>query len=1088
MHFNNNGFQDSSQAPGNSGLNAALQHLFASIQDSIGRVPDIQQYFEQFNLPIGEEILNVVDDSPASSAPQKQSDLYLIIKGKGRVLGFDPMHHQEVSALSLEAGDTFGFDRLLHRHPLPYRVVSATPVQIARLPWRHLQKCLESIPKFKHHLQQIVLQQQILLFFKTLTRLRAIPSHRLQQLLPLVIPERIAKGVILKQATPGDSGHFWLQQGHIQTSKPSSSNPQPMTEWGYPNPTPDHWIAATELQIYRLPREQWNVATAIIPELDPGLPAPSKHPTHIRVQRERLTTNSVAQQSHSQGSGVLTQRSPHHNYSHHNHSHHNHSHHTHSHHTHSHHSASTYANGNSSTITSHQDEAQSAFFPHPKKRRRRQFWKGYPFIQQQSAADCGVACLAMIAQYWGKRPSLNTLRDLADVGKAGTSLKRLAKASEAIGFQARPVRASLDALIPQTNPWIAYWQGNHYVVVYKATKRSVVIADPALGKRTLSPRELQANWSGHALLLEPTELLQSFNDKQPGTFSKLLNLLKFYRFQLGQVVVTSLLIQVFSLVTPLFTQVILDRVVVQKSILTLHVFALGLVFFGVWKVGLTAVRQYLLDFLSNRLDLTLMSGFVSHALLLPLTFFSTRHVGDITTRVQESQKLQRFLTRQVIISWLDASMAFVYVGLMFYYNAKLALLVLGLIPPIVLLTLAATPMLRKVSREVFNSTAKENSALVEMITGIATVKANAVEREIRWQWEDYLTSMLNSRFGGQKLANNLQVLSGLINTLGSTALLWYGAQLVIQDQLTIGQFVAFNMLIGQVINPILSVVHLWDEYQEAVISVERLNDVLSTQPEENIQHSMMAMPSLQGDVCFEQVTFRYIADQERNTLENLSFKAEPGQTIALVGRSGSGKSTFVNLLQGLYYPDKGRISIDGHDIRHVSPQSLRSQLGVVPQDCFLFSGTILDNITLHRTRCSLDDVIEVSRLAEAHSFIQALPLGYHTKVGERGTTLSGGQRQRIAIARALLCDPRILILDEATSSLDTESERRFQQNLYQFSRDRTTFIIAHRLSTVRYADCILVLDRGILVEQGTHEQLMEQHGLYYHLAHQQLNL
>ncbi|MEM7771675.1 MAG: peptidase domain-containing ABC transporter, partial [Cyanobacteria bacterium P01_A01_bin.37] len=612
--------------------------------------------------------------------------------------------------------------------------------------------------------------------------------------------------------------------------------------------------------------------------------------------------------------------------------------------------------------------------------------------------------------------------------------------------------------------------------------------DPATGKRAVSYQEFQANWSGYGLLIEPTELLQSFEETQPGTFSKIANLLKSYWILIAQIIVTSLLIQVFSVFTPLLTQVILDRVVVQRSLVTLHVFALGLAFFGIWKVALTAVRQYLLDFLSNRLDLTLMSGFVSHALLLPLKFFSTRHVGDITTRVQESQKLQRFLTRQVIIAWLDASMAFVYVGLMLYYNWKLALLVLGIIPPIVILTLAATPMLRKVSRDVFNNTAKEHSTLVEMITGIATVKTTAVEREMRWQWEDHLTGMLNSRFSGQRLANNLQLLSGLINTLGSTVLLWYGAQLVIQDQLTIGQFVAFNMLIGQVINPILSVVRVWDEYQEAVISVERLNDVLVAQPEESSQHPMLPMPPVRGEICFETVTFRYIADQERNTLENISFQVQAGQTIALVGRSGSGKTTFVNLLQGLYYPDSGRITIDGHDIRHVSPQSLRSQLGVVPQECFLFSGTILENITLHRTRCSLEDVIEVARLAEAHSFIQAMPLGYHTKVGERGTTLSGGQRQRIAIARALLCNPRILILDEATSSLDTESERRFQQNLRQFSRDRTTFVIAHRLSTVRYADHILVLDRGILAEQGTHESLIEQQGLYYHLAHQQLNL
>ena len=614
-----------------------------------------------------------------------------------------------------------------------------------------------------------------------------------------------------------------------------------------------------------------------------------------------------------------------------------------------------------------------------------------------------------------------------------------------------------------------------------------MIADPALGKRSLSHQEFQDNWTGYALLLDPTERLQAASSEKI-SLSQFLGAIWPYRPLIGQIIGISLLIQVFGLITPLFTQIILDKVVVQKSFVTLNVFALGLLLFSIWRIGLSATRQYLLNYFSNRFDLTLISGFISHTLLLPLKFFELRRVGDIITRVQENQKVQMFITRQALLAWLDALMAVVYLGLMFYYNWRLTLLVVALIPPIVILTLVATPFLRRVSREIFNQAVEQNSLLVEMLNGVATVKAAAVELEIRWRWEDRFINALNAQFRGQNLANGLQVTGGLINTLGSTALLWYGATLVIQDQLTIGQFVAFNMMIGNVINPVLSVVNLWDQLQEVLISVERLNDVFTSPPEESPGKPMLILPHLQGEVQFEKVTFRYGSEQERNTLQNIAFKATTGETIAIVGRSGSGKSTLVSLLQGLYHPDSGRILIDGHDIRHVSPQSLRSQLGVVPQECFLFSGTILENITLYRSDFTLEQVTEIAKLAEAHAFIQEMPLGYNTQVGERGTTLSGGQRQRIAIARALLGEPRILVLDEATSSLDTESERRFQHNLSRISRDRTTFIIAHRLSTVRHADCILVLDRGILAERGTHEELMALRGIYYHLAQQQLDL
>ncbi len=728
-------------------------------------------------------------------------------------------------------------------------------------------------------------------------------------------------------------------------------------------------------------------------------------------------------------------------------------------------------------------------FPKPKTLQRlgQKIWRRYPFIEQQSSSDCGAACLAMVGLYWGERFNLNTLRNLAGIGRSGASLKNLATAAEQIGFQARPVRASLGRLADQAQPWIAHWQGDHYVVVYDVKGDRIFLGDPARGKLTLTRSQFLDSWTGYALLLDPTRQLKPNPEDKP-SLRRFWSVLGAYQVTIWQVVVISLLIQLFGLITPLFTQVILDKVVTQKSLSMLNVVAVGLLIFSAWRIALSATRQYLLDYFSNRMDLTLVSGFITHTLSLPLKFFEARQVGDIITRVQENQKIQSFLMQQVVSTWLDALMAIVYLGLMLYYNWQLTLLVLCLIPPIILLTVCATPFLRKISREVFTEAAEQNSILVEMLSGVATIKAAAAEREIRWRWEDRLTRTLNVQFKGQKLANGLGALSSLINTLGSTALLWYGASLVIQGQLTIGQFVAFNMMIGNVLSPILSLVGLWDEFQEVLIAVERLNDVFETAPEERPGEPMLVMPTIRGEVKFEDVTFNYDQAEDRNTLQNLNLTVSPGQTVAIVGRSGSGKSTLVKLLQGLYYPTKGRIWIDGHDTRHVSPASLRSQLGVVPQECFLFSGTILDNIQLYRPEYDLEEVVEIAKLAEAHTFIQDLPLGYNTKVGERGSNLSGGQRQRIAIARALLGDPAILILDEATSSLDTESERRFQTNLARISRGRTTFIIAHRLSTVRHADQILVIDRGILVEQGNHDELIKLKGLYYHLAQQQLEL
>lgn len=565
--------------------------------------------------------------------------------------------------------------------------------------------------------------------------------------------------------------------------------------------------------------------------------------------------------------------------------------------------------------------------------------------------------------------------------------------------------------------------------------------------------------------------------------------IKPHRLVLLEIFIASLLIQIFGLITPLFTQLILDRVVVQRSALTLTTIGLGLMIFSLFRVAITGLREYLLGHTANKIDVALVVGFIRHTLQLPISFFETRYVGDIISRLQENSKIKDFLTGESLSILLDLITVFIYLGLMFWYSWQMALLALLIVPPFFLLALIATPFLQKISREIFNANTNESSYLIEVITGVQTVKSIAVEQSVRWHWEELLQKEVKKSFSGQVIGNGLQIFSNTIEAVISTGLLWYGAHLVINNQLTIGQLVAFNMLLGNVISPFQRLSVLWNKLQEVIIALERINDVLDAEPEEDLQQQFKQyLPKFQGEIRFENVTFRYHKHDSVNILENLNFTIQPGQMVALVGRSGCGKTTLSKLLLGLHLPTEGSILIDGHDITTISLRSLRQQIGVVDQDTFLFGGTIRENISLAHPEASLGEIREAARLAGADEFIKDLALGYETIIGENGGLLSGGQRQRIAIARAFLGNPPLLILDEATSHLDTESEQIIQKNLNAILKSRTSLVIAHRLSTVQNADLILVLDKGVLVESGTHAELMSKRGHYFYLNQQQLNI
>src|SRR6185437_9371692 len=466
-------------------------------------------------------------------------------------------------------------------------------------------------------------------------------------------------------------------------------------------------------------------------------------------------------------------------------------------------------------------------------------------------------------------------------------------------------------------------------------------------------------------------------------------------------------------------------------------------------------------------------------------YFELRRVGDTVARVRELENIRQFITGSSINVILDLVFTVLFVAVMFLYSGVLTCVTLACIPLFVVLSVVIRPLMRRRLEEKFDRGAESQSYLVESVTGVQTVKAMALEPIFYRRWEEQLARYVTAAFRATHLSGIAGALGQIIQKLSTLSILWVGAYLVMRGSLTVGQLIAFQMLSGRVISPILRVVQLWQDFQQVGISVERLGDLLNTKAEPALSPGKMSLPGIQGAVRLESVRFRYQFDGPE-ILRNFSCTIAPGTTVGIVGRSGSGKSTLAKLLQRLYVPESGRILIDGIDLQQADPMWLRRQVGVVLQENFLFNGTIRDNIAIHMPGAPMAQIVEMAKLAGAHDFILELLEAYDTPVGERGTALSGGQRQRIAIARALMANPRILIFDEATSALDYESERIIQDNLGRICKGRTVFIIAHRLSTIRQADTILVLDKGQLVEQGSHNELMSRPGSYHHLFSQQL--
>lgn len=676
----------------------------------------------------------------------------------------------------------------------------------------------------------------------------------------------------------------------------------------------------------------------------------------------------------------------------------------------------------------------------------------------------------------------NIIKEYA-LGEDEPSIEELTRIAKHQGFRSSVKKLPIEKLIKNYPlPLIVLKNDGTYMSVLQTNeeKRELLVFDLTSKEPYVMSYELYNQVSTQkAIVLKHKMLSQQVKFGFGWFYAQMLN----YKKIIGEVLLASFILQLFGLVAPLFTQVILDKVLVHRSMTTLDVLAIAFVAVALFEFIINLIRNYIFVHTTSKIDAKLGAKLFHHLLALPIAYFERRKVGNIIARVRELDTIREFIANKSISVILDVLFSGVFVAVMLLYSVKLTMVVLAFVSVIGLIYFFITPQLRKRLEEKFQMGAQSNAYLVESVTGVQTVKSLALEGSMQRKWEDYLAKYINSSFHLSNLSNILGGLSGMLQKLMTISMLYMGVTLVLEGKLSVGQLIAFQMFANQFSGPVLRLVNLWNEFQQTLLSVDRIGDILNT-PTEQKNDKAITLPRINGSVKFDAIGFSYAPDSPQ-VLKGISAEFQAGQSVGLVGRSGSGKSTITKLIQRLYIPNSGTIYIDGVDIRHMNPKWLRNNIGVVLQENFLFSGTIKDNISLSRPDAPMEHIITAAQMAGAHEFISELPQGYDTQVGERGASLSGGQRQRIAIARALLINPRVLIFDEATSALDYESEKIIQNNMAQIRDGRTMFIVAHRLTTVKDCDVILVLDRGEVVEQGTHTELMRKQGYYYKLYTQQ---